>query len=78
MEILNTLRLVAAPEVIRVYDSIYSSCNASVHKQIACMLNTKQQRITLQFMDLHQQKGSNDCGVISLANATALCYDKQR
>ena len=65
------------PEIVRVYDSLYSSCSPSIQQQIACMVNTAKPAITLEFIDVHRQKGSNDCGVFAVAYAVSLCLNEE-
>ena len=65
------------PHIVRIYDSLYSSCSLNVQQQIACLLNTDMPNITLEFVTVHKQHGSDDCGLFSLAYATALCYNEQ-
>ena len=62
---------------MRIYDSLYSSYSLNVQQQIACLLNTDMPNITLEFVTVHKQHGSDDCGLFSLAYATALCYNEQ-
>lgn len=63
------------PHILQIYDSLYSSCSLNVQQQIACLLNTDMPNITLEFVTVHKQRGSDDCGLFSLAYATALCYN---
>ena len=65
-----------SPNIINVYDSMNSLCSSNVQQQIACLLNTFKSHIFLNFVDVHLQDGGSDCGLLSLAYATALCYNK--
>ena len=44
--------------------------------QVACLLHTSKSEFTLNFVDVHKQTGSNDCGLFSIAYAVALCLGK--
>ena len=55
------------PHIMWIYDSLYSSCSLNVQQQIACLLNTDMPNITLEFVTVHKQHGSDDCGLFSLA-----------
>ena len=46
---------------------------SGIRKKLQHGLCTPEKSITLQFMNVHHQVGSNDCGLYSLAYATALC-----
>ena len=41
--------------------------------QMACLLRTSKSEFTLNFVDVHKQTGSNDCGLFSIAYAVLLC-----
>ena len=41
--------------------------------QMACLLCTSKSEFTLNFVDVHKQTGSNDCGLFSIAYAVLLC-----
>ena len=59
---------------VRVYDSMLRSAGTHVKSQVASLLNTQQPTIELQFMDCQVQSGGSDCGLFSIANATALIF----
>ena len=44
--------------------------------QVACLLHTSKSEFTLNFVDVHKQTGSNDCGLFSIVYAVALCLGK--
>ena len=58
---------------VRVFDSAHTFVSFRNMEEIAALLNTPEKSITLQFMNVHRQDGSNDCGLYSLAYATAIC-----
>ena len=45
----------------------------STKEEIAALLNTSKDKITLQYMSVKHQYGGSDCGLFALAFATALC-----
>ena len=58
---------------VKVFDSANMFVSFRNKEEIAALLCTPEKSITLQFMNVHRQVGSNDCGLYSLAYATALC-----
>ena len=64
------------PNIINIYDSLNSLCSSNMQQQIACLLKSLKPHILLQFVDVHLQDGGSDCGLLSLAYATALCLNK--
>ena len=60
------------PEV-RMYDSLYCSLSSALKWQIAALLATKEKKISVHFMDVQMQAGGDDCGVVAIVFATALC-----
>ena len=61
------------PEVF-VYDSMYTKAPDRLQQQIAALLHTKEEAITLKFTKVNVQSNSNDSGVFAIAFATALCH----
>ena len=41
------------------------------------MINTAKSAITLEFIDVHRQKGPNDCGVFAVVYAASLCLNEE-
>ena len=64
------------PEV-NVYDSLYSFTSPSLKLQISSLLYRQHLHIMLVFKDVQMQCGSSDCGVFSIAFATALAHGQQ-
>ena len=58
--------------VIDVYDSLYESVSSYVENQVAAIVFTETEDITLNFIDVQKQTGTCDCGLFALAFATAL------
>jgi len=61
------------PGVFKVYDSGGKYITYHNQEQIAALLFTQQNTITVQFMAVMRQYGASDCGFFAIANATALC-----
>lgn len=59
--------------MIKVYDSGGKYITHRNQEQIAALLFTQQNTITVQFMGVMWQYGASDCGLFAIANATALC-----
>ena len=65
------------PDIVYVYDSIFSYSSSSVRAQVACLLQTESPSFVLNFVDMHKQDGNNDCGIFSIAYSVALCLGEQ-
>ena len=65
------------PETVQVYDSMFSYSSQCLRAQVACILHTNKPSFKLQFVDVHLQDGSNDCGIFSIAYAVTICYGMQ-
>ena len=70
----NTL---APPGTVEVYDSIpcMSMNSINLHKQIAAIMNTDNEMIRINHIDVQRQTGSNDCGLFAMAFAVTLCMN---
>ena len=58
---------------IQVFDSMYDDVTTDTVNQICSIVRSKHSKIKIEIMDVCKQKGTNDCGVYAIANATALC-----
>ena len=58
---------------VNVMDSLYDVAPVRLVKQIATLLQSNTSTLTLQFTDVCKQGGLSECGVYSIAYATALC-----
>ena len=58
---------------IRVFDSIHDDISTDTINQICCIVRSKRSKIKIDIIDVCKQKGTNDCGLYALANATVLC-----
>lgn len=68
-----TIRTVGAKaNEVFIYDSSYESVSIVVKRQIATLQAAKSKIIKLNFVDVQRQSGGYDCGLFSLAFATAL------
>ena len=61
------------PGVVNVYDSATKYTTHRNKEEIAALLHTTSDTITLQYMNVQHQYGGSDCGLFALAFATALC-----
>ena len=59
---------------VTIYDSVYSYVSTDTKIQIASLLHTGNQRITLKIHKVQFQDKASDCGVYSIAFATDLAY----
>ena len=62
------------PATVRVYDSASKYITYRNKEEIVSLLCSPERKITLHYMNVHIQMGGTDCGLFSLANATALCH----
>ena len=67
----------APPATVFVYDSPYSRAGSRVQGQIASILATSQPEITLNFIDVPLQSGTNDCGLFAISFALCLVLGRQ-
>ena len=60
---------------VNVYDSIpaYSIGSPSLKRQLAAILHTQTPSFEVNFINVQQQNGSNDCGLFAIANTVSLC-----
>lgn len=72
-----TVSDIGCPEnSIKVYDSLLTSglqTNNVFNSQVASLLNTKSEPISVMFRNTTLQKGSSECGLFAIASATSLC-----
>ena len=60
------------PEIVNVYDCMFSYSSPSLRAQVASLLHTDKPFV-LNFVDVHKQNGHDDCGIFSIAYAVGLC-----
>ena len=58
---------------IRVYDSLQLGLNSSLKRLIADLMFHQGKKIKIEYVNMQQQRGPNDCGLFAIATATALC-----
>ena len=57
---------------LSIYDSMYPSVGSYTKKQIAAIVCSEENKITLNLMNVQLQAGGSDCGLFAIAFATAL------
>ena len=62
------------PGVVNVYDSGGRYTTSRNKEEIAALLHTGKDTITLHYMNVQHQVGVSDCGLFALAFATSLCH----
>ena len=69
---------VGVPEgEVHLFDSKYTSSSSALKMQIACLVCTKLPHIKLCYQNVQVQSGAADCGIFSIAFATALVLNRQ-
>jgi len=61
---------------VLIYDSLFSYAPEKLKEQVAALLYTQKEAITLKFMKVDLQTNGSDCGIYAIAYATALCFGK--
>jgi len=61
------------PGEVNIFDSGEKSSTYRLKEQIASVLFTEENAITLRFMNVQHQHGTSDCGLFAVAFAAALC-----
>ena len=69
--------VVAESAVVRVYDSLYPHLTTETQQQIAAIINTPKPKVQLEFINVQNQSGSNDCGAFAIAFGTALIFGEE-
>ena len=62
------------PSLVHIYDSVYNYTSDDTKLQVAAILSTNESEITFKIQKVQFQKGSNDCGLFSIAFATDLAH----
>ena len=63
--------------MVDVFDSKYTSSLSTLKMQIACLVFTNNSNIVLSYRKVQEQSGGADCGLFSIAFATALMLGEQ-
>ena len=58
---------------VNVYDSLHGTLPSRAQRVVADILQCQSTYITVRYPDVQWQSNSHDCGLFTLANATALC-----
>ena len=62
------------PSSIKIYDSLLAGgVSRHTQKLIADLMQCKSKAITIEYVDVQEQKGSNDCGLFAIAFVTSIC-----
>ena len=59
---------------VKIFNSLYCTLSPALKCQIAALLATKEQKISVHFMDVQMQARGSDCGLFAITFATSLCY----
>jgi hypothetical protein len=59
---------------VKVYDSLQMLPTFDVKQQVAALSATSQKSLVIQVMNVEKQWGGSDCGLLSLAYTTSICY----
>ena len=59
---------------VKVYDSYYQFCDKELKLTIKSLFQYNSNKPVIKVAQCQRQKGSTDCGVFALANATAIAY----
>lgn len=58
---------------VKIYDSVFRTADEETKKIVQSLFKVKE-NVTLKFVHCQKQKGSKDCGVFSIAFATAIAF----
>ncbi len=61
------------PGFVNAYDSGGRYTTSRNKEEIAALLHTSKDKITIRYMNVQHQIGASDCGLFALAFATSLC-----
>ena len=64
------------PATIKAFDSLNLSLSSSLIKTIDSLIHTDKRYFTIEYTDMYEQAGSNDCGLFAFASACAICNIK--
>ena len=74
----TVISTVGVPEgEVHLFDSKYTSSSSALKMQIACLVCTNLPHIKLCYQNVQVQSGAADCGIFSIAFATALVFNRQ-
>ena len=61
---------------VKVYDSWFTYCDEETERVIANLFQCDSSKLTITVSRSHKQKGTVDCGLFAIANATAIAFGK--
>ena len=61
------------PSTIRIYNSLDGRLPKHCLKLVANLMQSREKSVTVEFVDVQEQKGANDCGLFALAYITSIC-----
>ncbi|KAL5509715.1 hypothetical protein EMCRGX_G005133 [Ephydatia muelleri] len=64
------------PDTINVYDSLNGTLTETLKQIIADLMHSVGKQITVQYVNVQFQKGSQDCGLFAIAFACEICFAK--
>ena len=56
------------PAIIKVFDSLNLSLSSSLIRTIGSLIHTDKRYFTIEYTDMYEQAGSNDCGLFAICN----------
>lgn len=70
-----TINTIGAWEAeVLVFDSLYPSVSSSVKRQVAALLATDHDKVTLKYKKVQMQSRIYDCGLFAIVFVTALVH----
>ncbi len=60
------------PDEVDVYDSLYATPCYTLKEQVAAILRSPAERITLRMVNMQRQNGGADCGLFAVSTAVSL------
>ena len=64
------------PDTINVHDSLNGTLTESLKQIIADLMHSAGKQITVQYVNVQYQTGSQDCGLFAIAFACEICFGK--
>lgn len=61
---------------MKVYDSLFTYCDQETERVIANLFQCDSSEIRITVSRCQKQKGTVDCGLFAIANATAIAFGK--
>ena len=61
---------------VKVFDSLHWKLNDNNLKLVAGLMQSQDNKINIEYVDVQKQTGTSDCGFFALAFATSICYSQ--